>query len=186
MKISELPPEIRALAEKNRAADTVQRGNQSDYLVNAFQFNDTPEGFDFWHKWHIAKSPADVAREQEEARAVLAALNRSEPVSPLARIPSPETLRPLLEAALALMAPNDPAKPYVRASLTASADVFGPVYTLYFYDYSQTPSREAYGAGSTPEAALETFKAKYQPPLTTAGRIAALKAELAKLEGARS
>lgn len=95
-------------------------------------------------------------------------------------------LEKLLADGLALMEPNDPARPYLRAALTASADISGPVYALYFYDYSQTPSREAYGAGSTPEAALETFKAKYQPPLTTAGRIAALKAELAALEGAKS
>jgi hypothetical protein len=93
-----------------------------------------------------------------------------------------ETLPKLLADGLALMKPNDPAKPYVRASLTASADVSGPVYALYFYDYSQTPSREAYGSGSTPEAALENFKVKYQPPLTVAGKIAALRAELAGLE----
>jgi hypothetical protein len=35
-----------------------------------------------------------------------------------------ETLQKLLADGLALMAENDPAKPCVRASLTASADLF--------------------------------------------------------------
>lgn len=97
-----------------------------------------------------------------------------------------ETLQKLLADGLALMAENDPAKPCVRASLTASADLPATVYTLYFYDYSVTPSREAYGHGTTPEAALEDFKSKYQPPLTVEGQIAALKAQIAKLEGGQS
>ena len=97
-----------------------------------------------------------------------------------------ETLPKLLADGLALMEPNDPAKPYVRACLTVAADMSAPFYSLYFYSYCETPTREAFGTGSTPEAALETFKAKYQPPLTTAGQIAALKAQIAKLEGAKS
>jgi hypothetical protein len=155
MKISELPPEIRALAEKNRAADKVVPGNQSDDLCNAFQFNETPEGLAFWHEWANRHS--------------------------FASIPSPETLRPLLEAALAVMDPNDPAREHVSSfmSLPVEGRAF---YTVHFCSYMEKPIREASGNGPTPQKALDKFKASYAPPPTKDGRIAALRAELAKLE----
>ncbi len=98
-------------------------------------------------------------------------------------IPSPETLRPLLEAALAVMDPNDPA----REDLSASINLKGiqKSYVVSFYFYAQNPPRDCFGHGQTPEAALENFKAKYTPPPTVENRIAALRAELAKLEGTR-
>jgi len=186
MKISELPPEIRELAEKNRAADTVEPGNKWDSLHAAFDWDKTPEKKDFWRIWWHAKTEAEallaIASEQEEALAVLAALNRSEPVNPLATIPSPETLRPLMEAALAVMEPNDPAKAHMAATVAIHSDNGLPSYSVYF----NVDQRYFYGHGNTPAAALEQFRENYRPPLTTETRIAAPRAELAKLEGSNS
>ena len=96
-------------------------------------------------------------------------------------IPSPETLRPLLEAALAVMEPNDPARENINVRACLPADGSG-FFSVSFYRYSEQPHREAYGAGRTAEEALEAFKEKYTPPLTKKDRIAALRAELAKME----
>jgi hypothetical protein len=96
-----------------------------------------------------------------------------------------ETLPKLLADGLALMEPNDPALAKLTAETSITADSVGPKFMVYFFIYGEN-KRETFGSGATPEAALEDFKAKYQPPLTTAGQIAALKAQIAKLEGAKS
>jgi len=92
-------------------------------------------------------------------------------------------LSKLLDDGLAVMAPNDPAKPQLSACLRLTADSPAQTYSLSFYFYRDTPGREAYGSGSTPDEALESFRAKYVPPLTKEGQIAALKAKIAELEG---
>ena len=99
-------------------------------------------------------------------------------------IPSPETLRPLLEAALAVMEPNDPAREHVSAfvSLPVEGRAF---YCVHFCSYREEPTREASGTGPTPQDAFGRFRASYAPPPTKDGRIAALRAELAKLEAGK-
>lgn len=99
-------------------------------------------------------------------------------------IPSPETLRPLLEAALAVMEPNDPAREHVSSFMSLSSEGRS-FYCVHFCSYMEKPAREASGNGKTPEEALEKFKASYKGPPTKENRIAELRAELAKLEGSK-
>ena len=96
------------------------------------------------------------------------------------------TLQKLLDDALAVMEPNDPAKTHVIASLNCRADSPTPEFVVSFYYYQESPKREACGIGGTPENALAAFMADYQPPETPALKLARLKAEVAKLEGAVS
>jgi hypothetical protein len=97
-----------------------------------------------------------------------------------------ETLQKLLHDGLAIMEPNDPAKPQLRARLYVGSDYLGPIVSLSFYDYSPTPPRECHGSGSTAEEALAEFRANYRALLTKEGQIAALKAQIAALEGGQS
>ena len=100
------------------------------------------------------------------------------------KIPSPETLRPLLEAALAIMAPNDPARRHtsVRACLPSDGHGF---FNVSFYNYDQPEAREVYGSGSTADEALEKFKTAYRPPYSNAERAAQLRKQADELEAAQ-
>jgi len=56
MNISQLPEAIKALARKNQAAETDPDADKyTDDLYEAFHFDDTPEGFDFWADIHCAE-----------------------------------------------------------------------------------------------------------------------------------
>jgi len=94
-----------------------------------------------------------------------------------------ETLQKLLDDGLAVMSPNDPARDRLTARLSVITDFAGPIIGLFFYDYRDTPNRDCHGCGKTADEALADFKANYKAPLTKADRIAALRAQLAELEG---
>jgi hypothetical protein len=49
MKISELPPDVRAKAEKYR--DNFCEDSTEDNLENAFEWMDTKEGMKYWCEW---------------------------------------------------------------------------------------------------------------------------------------
>ena len=98
------------------------------------------------------------------------------------KTPDPEQLRELLNAGLAIMAPNDPAKLNLAARLAVLADCLSPIVTLSFYSYAETPCRECYGSGQTAEEALEDFRTNYKAPLTPAERAAELRRQADELE----
>jgi hypothetical protein len=103
------------------------------------------------------------------------------PAPAFAGLPQPEQLRPLLEAALAVMTRDDPARE--KASATVRLNAGGLAFFIVsFNDYRADPIREAYGTGPTPDAAIAEFAEAYQPPMTKADIIAAKRAELAALE----
>ena len=93
-----------------------------------------------------------------------------------------QQLRDLLDAGLAIMAENDPARINLTARLSILADRSTAVVSLSFYDYSVTPVRECYGGGNTTESALEDFKTNYKAPKSPAERAAELRAEADRLE----
>lgn len=99
----------------------------------------------------------------------------------LTTIPSPETLRPLLEAGLALMEANDPAKEELSVSIRLHSQHKPSVRIVCF-----PPDREnIFANGSTPEEALEDFRRQYPAPLTIEREIAELEARIAKLRGGK-
>ena len=99
----------------------------------------------------------------------------------LSTVPSPESLRPLLEAALAIMEPNDPAKEAVSVSINMTSEN-RLTYVVSFYCYGED-DRKVFASSVTRYGVIDEFKAKYAPPATRESLIAFHRAELAKLEG---
>lgn len=101
-------------------------------------------------------------------------------------IPPPdlEQLRPLLEAALAVMTPNDPARRHTTARACLPSDGL-PFLTVSFYNYDQPGAREVFGSGQTADEALAAFKAAYRPPYSNAERAAHLRKQADELEAAQ-
>lgn len=58
MNISELPEQYKALAEERRKEN--EANSQSDFLADAFDWTDTPEGAYFWIQCHNADDEADL------------------------------------------------------------------------------------------------------------------------------
>jgi NTP pyrophosphatase (non-canonical NTP hydrolase) len=56
MKISELPPDVRAKAEKHRELNIMAGGLGTDDLMHAFHWGNSPEGFGYWFNWNAAPS----------------------------------------------------------------------------------------------------------------------------------
>jgi hypothetical protein len=102
------------------------------------------------------------------------------PTPDLSTVPSPESLRPLLEAALAIMEPNDPAKESVAVSINANSEN-RLTYVVSFYCYGED-ERKVFASSVTRYGVIDEFKAKYVPPVTRESLIAFHRSELAKLE----
>lgn len=66
MKISELPPDLRELAERRRLE---QRGRDcdTDKLSSAFVWQLTPEGEEFWQRVNMGENPLVEIDAREEA-----------------------------------------------------------------------------------------------------------------------
>ena len=103
------------------------------------------------------------------------------PTPDLSTVPSPETLRPLLEAALAIMEPNDPAREDVSVSIRLHSNQ-SHSYRIATYLAS---CDLVISTKETITDSIEGFKIQYTPPSAIASRIAELKAELAKLEASK-
>jgi len=111
-------------------------------------------------------------------------MNKTQLITPdLSSVPSPESLRPLLEAALAIMKPNDPAKEAVSVSINATAEN-RLTYVISFYCYGED-QRKVYASSLTRYGVIDEFKSKYIPPVTRESQIAFHRAELAKLEASK-
>ena len=101
----------------------------------------------------------------------------------LSTVPSPESLRPLFEAALAIMDPNDPARGRVHVGIDLSSDE-SPYYTVSFFG-TDTDARRCFGSAATIAGTLKMFATKYKPLPGKSDLIAFHRAELAKLEAAK-
>lgn len=60
-RISELPDDIRVLAERNR--ENYSPGRNEDRLYVAFAWNNTPEGYQFWQNIYGEK---EVIQEDDQ------------------------------------------------------------------------------------------------------------------------
>jgi hypothetical protein len=52
MKISELPEDVRKIALEYQK-NSKDYSHLTDHLIDAFDWNKTNEGFDFWEEWHV-------------------------------------------------------------------------------------------------------------------------------------
>lgn len=63
MKISKLPKDVKALALKNHSLEIDNdKTLDNDNLYDAFHWDDTPEGFDFWADIHVTNSIAGIRK----------------------------------------------------------------------------------------------------------------------------
>jgi hypothetical protein len=52
MKISQLPQEVKEKALENQRNAVIGWDKKKDDLVDAFDWEDTKEGYDYWRKWY--------------------------------------------------------------------------------------------------------------------------------------
>jgi hypothetical protein len=91
-------------------------------------------------------------------------------------------LQKLLSDGLAIMTPDDPARPALNAAQFASADESADRFSIYFNSFGED-TRCVRGHGTSPEEALADFAARYSPRGSRSAKIAALEKELAELKG---
>lgn len=104
-------------------------------------------------------------------------------------IASPQHLQPLFDAALDIMDPNDPAREFLTVQAMLG-QTFRQVYVGFTFKVDRETERRAFGVGQTGEEALDRFRSYYSPDTATRAerlkaRIAALQAELERVEGGR-
>jgi len=63
MRISKLPQDVKSLALKNHSLEIDENKTlTTDDLNDAFHWDDTPEGFDFWADVHVTNSVAGIRK----------------------------------------------------------------------------------------------------------------------------